>query len=87
MVLGERMSEKPAGWYYVGDGQLRYRDDYGWTDFVMDTNDPRALNWPPPTPRTMLQQVRDHEAQMAMLAAHNRHWRARWFRRREARSR
>jgi hypothetical protein len=62
MGLGEHMSEKPAGWYYIGDGQLRYRDEYGWTEFVMDTNDPRARDWPPPTPRTMLQQVRDAEA-------------------------
>jgi hypothetical protein len=57
------MSEKPAGWYYVGDGKLRYRDDYGWTEFYLDTTDPRAAKWPPPKPRTMLQQVRDEEAQ------------------------
>ena len=56
------MSEKPAGWYYVGDGKLRYRDDYGWTEFYLSTTDPRAQSWPPPTPTTMLQQVRDEEA-------------------------
>ena len=56
------MSEKPAGWYYIGDGKLRYRDDYGWTEFYMETKDPRAQRWPPPTPKTMLQQVREDEA-------------------------
>ena len=56
------MSEKPAGWYYFGGGRLRYRDDYGWTEFYLDTTDPRAQSWPPPKPRTMLQQVRDEEA-------------------------
>ena len=60
--MGESMSEKPAGWYYIGDGKLRYRDDYGWTEFYMETKDPRAQKWPPPTPKTMLQQVREEEA-------------------------
>jgi hypothetical protein len=55
------MGEKPAGWYYVGDGKLRYRDDYGWTEFYLDANDPQARSWPPPKPRTMLQQVLDSE--------------------------
>ena len=62
------MSEKPAGWYYVGDGKLRYRDDYGWTEFYMDTTDPRAQSCPPPKPRTMLQQVRDEERQRSTEA-------------------
>jgi hypothetical protein len=66
--LGERMSEKPAGWYYVGDGKLRYRDDYGWTEFYLETTDPRAQSWPPPAPRTMLQQVRDEEAERSVGA-------------------
>ena len=61
--MGESMSEKPAGWYYIGDGKLRYRDDYGWTEFYMETKDPRAKKGPPPTPKTMLQQVREEEAQ------------------------
>ena len=56
------MSEKPAGWYYIGDGTLRYRDDYGWTEYYMDTKDPRAQDWPPPKPKTMLQQLREEEA-------------------------
>ena len=66
------MSEKPAGWYYVGDGKLRYRDDYGWTEFYMDTTDPRAQSWPPPTPRTMLQQVRDEEARRSVQESSRR---------------
>ena len=66
------MSEKPAGWYYVGDGKLRYRDDYGWTAFYMDTTDPRAQSWPPPAPRTMLQQVRDEEAARSKQATSRR---------------
>ena len=69
------MSEKPAGWYYIGDGKLRYRDDYGWTEFYMETTDPRAKMWPPPTPRTMLQQVREDEAKRAAEAeAHSGRW-------------
>ena len=68
------MNDKPAGWYYVGEGRLRYRDDYGWTEFYMDTKDPRAQKWPPPTPRTMLQQVRDAEADRAAATSHRRHW-------------
>jgi len=63
------VSDKPAGWYYVGDGKLRYRDDYGWTEFYMETSDPRAKKWPPPTPKTMLQQVREDEARRAAEAA------------------
>jgi hypothetical protein len=62
MDLGGWMNEKRPGWYYVGDGKLRYRDDYGWTEFYMETSDPRAGRWPPPTPKTMLQQVREDEA-------------------------
>ena len=53
------MNDKPEGWYYVGDGKLRYRDDYGWTDFYMDTSDPRAAQWPPPAPATMLHELRE----------------------------
>ena len=61
------MSEKPAGWYYVGGGRLRYRDDYGWTEYYLATTDPRAQSWPPPTPTTMLQQVREEERARAAL--------------------
>lgn len=53
------MKDKPAGWYYVGDGKLRYRDDHDWTDVYMDTSDPRARDWPPPSPSTVLAQLRD----------------------------
>lgn len=63
------MNDKPAGWYYVGDGTLRYRDDYGWTEYYMDTKDPRARDWPPPMPRTMLQQLREEEAARSAASA------------------
>ena len=66
------MSEKPAGWYYIGDGTLRYRDDYGWTEYYMDTKDPRAQDWPPPKPKTMLQQLREDEAARSAAAAAHR---------------
>lgn len=55
------MNDKPEGWFYVGDGKLRYRDDYGWTDFYMDTTDPRARDWPPASPVTLLQQCHEEE--------------------------
>ena len=64
---------KPAGWYYVGDGKLRYRDEYGWTDFHMETSDPRAAEWPPAAPRTLLAQVRDDEARLSTKAP-SRRW-------------
>ena len=56
------MNDKHAGWYYVGDGKLRYRDDYGWTEFYMDTTDPRAAEWPPPDPDALLRKIRAEEA-------------------------
>lgn len=62
------MNDKPAGWYYVGDGKLRYRDDYGWTEFYLDATDPRAQHWPPPRPKTLLQQLREDEARRAAIA-------------------
>jgi hypothetical protein len=46
------------GWYYVGKGQLRYRDEVGWTAYEMDTRDVRAAEWPPPTPAEMLTELR-----------------------------
>ena len=67
---GLTMNDKPAGWYYVGDGTLRYRDDYGWTEYYMDTKDPRAQDWPPPKPKTLLQQLREDEATRAAASAH-----------------
>jgi hypothetical protein len=71
------MSDKEAGWYYVGDGKLRYRDDYGWTEFYMDTADPRARDWPPPQPKTLLQQLREDEARRTAISPPRRvlHWR------------
>lgn len=79
------MSEKPEGWYYVGGGQLRYRDGYGWTEFLMATSDPRAQDWPPPTPRTILQHVTDVEARPDLVVKKRRNQRSRWFRRGAAR--
>jgi len=73
------MSEKPAGWYYVGKGTLRYRDDYGWTEFYMETTDPRAQKGTPPTPKTMLQQVREEEAQRSAAAANGHSGASSWF--------
>lgn len=71
------MNDKPAGWYYVGDGTLRYRDDYGWTDYYMDTKDPRAQAWPPPQPKTMLQQLREEELARS-VASGGRHGTRLW---------
>ena len=45
------------GWYYVGKGQLRYRDEHGWTDHYVDANDIRGLDWPPPRPGEFLNGV------------------------------
>ncbi len=59
------MNEKPAGWYYVGGGKLRYRDDHGWTEFFMDTNDPRARDWPPPGPQIMLHLLQEEQLPQA----------------------
>jgi len=30
------MREAESGWYYVGHGQLRYKDGHGWTDRYQD---------------------------------------------------
>ena len=35
------MGEEKAGWYYV-DGQLRYKDDAGWTDQYKAISGPRS---------------------------------------------
>lgn len=51
-------STTQPGWYYVGGGQLRYRDEAGWTAYEMDTRDVRAAEWPPATPAEMLQELR-----------------------------
>lgn len=71
--VGDKMNDyKSAGWYYVGDGKLRYRDDYDWTEFYMDTSDPRTRDWPPPAPRTLLQELREEDR---VWSAHPRSWR------------
>jgi len=42
--------DKP-GWYYVGNGQLRYMDADGWTDQYKKIDDPyKKINDPPPQP-------------------------------------
>ncbi|WP_344066376.1 hypothetical protein [Terrabacter lapilli] len=64
---------KPAGWYYVGDGKLRYSDDYGWTDFYMETTDPRTRDWPPPPPQTLLGQLREDKAALVTASGAQRH--------------
>jgi len=51
-------AQTEPGWYYVGRGQLRYRDEVGWTAYEMDTRDVRAAEWPPPTPEEMLRDLR-----------------------------
>jgi hypothetical protein len=51
-------SNTEPGWYYVGGGQLRYRDEGGWTAYEMDTRDVRASQWPPATPAEMVQELR-----------------------------
>ena len=51
-------TQTEPGWYYVGRGQLRYRDEVGWTAYEMDTRDVRAAEWPPPTPSEMLADLR-----------------------------
>jgi hypothetical protein len=60
---------KEPGWYYVGGGQLRYHDEFGWTEFEMDTHDDRALDWPPPAPSTILRSMRAEEDPHAVAAA------------------
>ncbi|MER7072525.1 hypothetical protein [Terrabacter sp. NPDC000476] len=38
------------GWYYAGEGLLRFRDEHGWTSDVLLAEDIRGLEWPPPPP-------------------------------------
>jgi hypothetical protein len=74
------MSDKPAGWYYAGDGKLRYRDDDGWTEFYMEMSDPRARDWPPPTPQSLLRKLREEEvARSAAPGTRRRSWVAGFF--------
>jgi len=51
------------GWYYVGDGKLRYRDEFGWTSEEMDTRDDRAAEWPPPSPEQLQVSLQGGQAQ------------------------
>ena len=43
------MNDK-AGWFYVGDGLLRYRDEGGWTEHLLEAESVRGLDGPPPPP-------------------------------------
>ncbi|MHA3835640.1 hypothetical protein ACXR8F_07945 [Terrabacter sp. AAH1] len=56
-------SNTEPGWYYVGKGQLRYRDEAGWTAYEMDTRDVRASEWPPATPAEMVQELRNSDSE------------------------
>jgi hypothetical protein len=56
------MSDKPAAWYYVGEGRLRYRDDYGWTEFYLDASEQAGMSWPPPAPGEVLRELEIAEA-------------------------
>ena len=43
--------EREAGRVVLrGCRQAPYRDDNGWTEFFLDTTEPRAQSWPPPAP-------------------------------------
>ena len=65
-------ARKEPGWYYVGGGQLRYHDEFGWTAFEMDTHDDRALDWPPPSPSAILRSMRAEEDRARVAAAAQR---------------
>lgn len=71
------MEKDVAGWFYVGDGKLRYRDEHGWTEFYLDTTDRLAQDWPPPAPLTMVREVLDDEARRAAAASPRRFFRTR----------
>ena len=43
------MNDK-AGWFYVGDGLLRYRDEAGWTEHFLEAESVRGFDGPPPPP-------------------------------------
>lgn len=49
------------GWYYAGDGLLRFRDEHGWTSNVLLAEDIRGLEWPPPPPERTAGPVTDGE--------------------------
>ncbi len=38
------------GWYYVGEGQLEFHDEDGWTGDTLLAEDIRGHDWPPPAP-------------------------------------
>jgi hypothetical protein len=48
------MNDRP-GWFYVGDGLLRYRDEGGWTEHFLEAELVRGLDGPPPPPAVALE--------------------------------
>jgi hypothetical protein len=45
------MPEQEPGWFYIGNGQLRYKDSEGWTDQYEDLDGPaRTPDVGPPEP-------------------------------------
>ena len=46
---GGLMNDK-AGWFYVGNGLLRYRDEAGWTEHFLEAESVRGFDGPPPPP-------------------------------------
>lgn len=43
------MNDK-SGWFYVGNGLLRYRDESGWTEHFLEAESVRGFDGPPPPP-------------------------------------
>ncbi|MGN6753515.1 MAG: hypothetical protein ACTHJJ_13310 [Intrasporangium sp.] len=39
-----------SGWFYVGEGLLRYRDEGGWTEHFLEAESVRGFDGPPPPP-------------------------------------
>jgi len=37
------MSQQEPGWFYIGNGQLQYKDSAGWTDQFQDLDSPRKV--------------------------------------------
>lgn len=53
------MPEQQPGWFYVGNGQLRYKDGTGWTDQYQDLDGPKRASEaePPASPDVPAQAV------------------------------
>lgn len=44
------MGDNGRGWFYVGDGWLRYRDEHGWSGHYVSADSVRGFDGPPPGP-------------------------------------